>query len=89
MLGRWTMRAEVRRDRMRRVVRVAGLMALALLASYGIWAGLGAWTAQQTGWQRLPAFLPNLSPLPTGTPVPTATPGWWSSSIEVPAWEGW
>ncbi len=66
------------------------LLALALLASYGLWAGLGAWTAQQTGGQRLPG----LSPLPTGTPRPTATPGWWTSPLavptwEVPAWEGW
>ncbi len=74
------MSAEMRRDRMWRVA----LVLLALLTAYGIWAGLGAWTAQQTGWKPLPG----LSPLPTGTPAPTATPGWWDSPIEVPAWEG-
>jgi len=76
------------RTEVRHVARVAVLVLLALLAAYGIWAGLGAWTAQQTGGQRLPALLPGLSPLPTGTPMPTATPGWWTSPIEVPAWEG-
>ncbi len=83
------MRTEVQRDRIRRVARVAVLVLLALLAAYGIWAGLGVWTAQQTGGQRLPGLLLGFSPLPTGTPAPTATLGWWDSPVVVPTWEGW
>lgn len=77
--------SEAAGERIRRVAVVAGLLALVLLAGYGMWAGLGAWTAQQTGWQSLPG----LSPLPTGTPQPTATPGWWDSPVAVPTWEEW
>jgi len=76
--------SETAGGRIRQMGVAAGLLALALLAGYGMWAGLGAWTAQQTGWQSLPG----LSPLPTGTPRPTATPGWWDSPLEAPTWEG-
>jgi hypothetical protein len=87
------MQTEVRRARIRRVVRVVVLILLALLAAYGVWLGLGAWTAQQTGWQPIPGLSPLPTPWGAGTPRPTPTPGWWDSplaapTLEVPVWEG-